>query len=329
MPKVNVMDILRFIKNWTLPLAMGTGAAVYLIFAFVPALDGAARFFAPICDAIMPLFMFLILFVTFCKVDFRALRPVAWHWWVTLFNLIFILICMGLVLGFHLHGDSLVLVEAILMCIISPGATASAVVTQKLGGSLEETTTHTFLSNFITVLLVPICFPMLEGGHNVSFLSAFLAILYKVAIILLLPMLLAYIVKHTPLLHRFHLWVISVRDLSFYLWAASLLIVTGTTVKNIVHAQTTPWLLLAIALLGLVLCVIQFAVGKYIGHFFHRVIEAGQALGQKNTAFAIWMAYTFLNPLSSVGPGCYILWQNIINSFEIWQKRKTDGLRPS
>ena len=318
------MDIVRFIKNWTLPLAMGIGALVYLIFAFVPQLDEAATFFAPICDTIMPLFMFLILFVTFCKVDFRALRPVAWHWWVLLFNFVFVLVCMGLVLGFHLQGDSLILVEAILMCIISPGATASAVVTQKLGGSLEETTTHTFLSNFVTVLLVPICFPMLEKGMDLSFLSAFFAILYKVAIVLLLPMLLAYIVKHTPALHRFHLWVISVKDLSYYLWAASLLIVTGTTVKNIVHAETTVTLLMAIGLLGLVLCVVQFPRRKLIAHYFKRVIEAGQAMGQKNTAFAIWMAYTFLNPLSSVGPGCYILWQNIINSFEIWQKRKAD-----
>lgn len=316
------MSLLTFVKNWTLPLAMATGAVVYLLFAFIPALEGAALFFAPIFDAILPLFMFLILFVTFCKVDFRALRPVGWHWWVMLFNLVFVLACMGLVLGFHLQGDALVLMEAILMCIIAPGATAAAVVTQKLGGSLEETTTHTFLSNFMTALLVPVFFPMIEKSSHMSFLSAFTTILYGVSIVLLLPMLLAFIVKHTKSLHRFHLWVISVRDLSYYLWACSLLIVTGTTVKNIVHAETSVWLLTGIATLGLVLCVIQFAVGKFIGHYFNRMIEAGQALGQKNTAFAIWMAYTYLNPLSSVGPGCYILWQNIINSIEIWQKQK-------
>ena len=33
----------------------------------------------------------------------------------------------------------------------------------------------------------------------------------------------------------------------------------------------------------------------------------GQALGQKNTVLAIWMAVTYLNPLSSVGPGSYCL----------------------
>ena len=299
---------------------MGTGAVAYLIFAFTPSLDGAADFFAPIFETILPMFMFLVLFVTFCKVDFRKLRPVPWHFWVGLFQILFIAVLMGLMLGFAMTGDSLILMEAILMCVISPCATAAAVVTQKLGGSLEQMTTYTFLSNFITALLVPVCFPLIEKGADMTFWAAFIKILHEVFIVLIVPMLLAYIVKHH--LHRLHEKIISVRDLSYYLWACSLMIVTGTTVKNIVHADTTVVLLLAIALLGLVMCVVQFAVGRFIGHYFNHTQESGQALGQKNTAFAIWMAYTYLNPLSSVGPGCYILWQNIINSIEIWQKRK-------
>ena len=298
---------------------MGTGAVAYLIFAFTPSLDGTAHFFAPIFESILPLFMFLVLFVTFCKVDFHKMRPVAWHFWVGLFQVIFISALMGLMLGFSMTGDSLVLLEAILMCVICPCATAAAVVTQKLGGSLEQMTTYTFLSNFITALLVPVCFPLIEKGADITFWAAFIKILHEVFIVLIVPMLLAYIVKHY--LHRLHTWVISIRDLSYYLWACSLMIVTGTTVKNIVNAETSIALLVAIALLGLVMCVIQFAVGRFIGHYFNHTQESGQALGQKNTAFAIWLSSTYLNPLSSVGPGCYILWQNIINSIEIWQKR--------
>jgi len=316
------MDIVRFIKDWTLPVSMGAGAVLYLVFGFTPQLDKAADFFAPIFDAILPLFMFLVLFVTFCKVDFHKLRPVAWHFWTGLFQVIFIGVLMGLILGFSMTGDSLILMEAILMCVISPCATAAAVVTQKLGGSLEQMTTYTFLSNFITALLVPVCFPLIEKGADMSFWDAFLKILHEVFIVLIVPMLLAYLVKHH--LHRLHQKIISIRDLSYYLWGCSLMIVTGTTVKNIVHADTTVVLLMAIALLGLVLCVVQFAVGRFIGHYFSHTQESGQALGQKNTAFAIWMAYTYLNPLSSVGPGCYILWQNVINSIEIWQKRKSE-----
>lgn len=319
------MNVIRFAKDWTLPVAMGLGAVLYLVFAFVPWLDSAALFFAPVMEAILPVFMFLVLFVTFCKVDFHQMRPVWWHAWVLLFNLLFVGIVMLIILvsQFSMNTQFLILMEALLMCIIAPCATATAVVTQKLGGNLEQTTTYTFLSNFLTVLLVPICFPMIEKDADVSFWAAFWKILYQVVTLLVVPMLLAYIVKHHA--RRLHQRIISIRDLSFYLWACSLMIVTGTTVKNIVHAQATVVFLTVIALLVLVLCVVQFAVGRFIGHYFGHAQEAGQALGQKNTAFAIWLSITYMNPLASVGPGCYILWQNIINSVEIWQHRITNS----
>lgn len=314
------MQIIRFIKNWTLPVAMLAGTVVYLVFAYVPELDGAANFFAPFSDSILPVFMFFILFVTFCKVDYKKLIPVKWHFWVGASQVAFAACLTAAILVFNLTGDRLIVVEAILTCIIGPCAAAAAVVTAKLGGSLEEMTTYVFISNFITAILIPICFPLIEKGEDMTFMAAFLKIMYEVCIVLLLPMLLAYIVKHG--FHRLHRRIISVNDLSYYLWGISLMIVTGTTLKNIVHADTTAGLLLTIAVTGLATCLVQFAIGRAIGSRFGSTINAGQALGQKNTAFAIWIAYSYLNPLSSVGPGCYILWQNIINSIEIWDFRR-------
>ena len=308
--------LLRFLKDWTLPVAMAVGTVVYLLFAFTPQLDGAGEFFGPIISDIFPLFMFLILFVTFCKVDFRRLRPVGWHLWVGAFQVAFVIMVVAAVLTFHIQGENLILLEALLTCIIGPCAAAAAVVTAKLGGDLEEMTTYTFLSNLLTAVMVPVCFPLIDPSVSMGFWHAFFLILYKVCLVLVVPMLLAYVVKHY--MHRLHQWVVGVKDLSFYLWGFSLTIVTGTTVKNIVHADTSVAFLVVIALSGLMVCLLQFAVGRYVGHFFHRTQEAGQALGQKNTVFAIWIAYTYLNPISSVGPGCYILWQNVINSIELW-----------
>jgi sodium bile acid symporter family protein len=300
-------------------VSIATGSFLYLLFAFIPALDGAANFFAPILDEALPLFMFLVLYVTFCKVDFRKLIPVGWHLWIALSQVLMVAVVIGAILIFHITGESLILLEALLVSIICPCASAAAVVTQKLGGNLEEMTTYTFLSNFLCALLIPVSFPLIESGAGITFWGAFIAILYKVCLVLIVPMLLAYITKHWHALCKFYQWVISVNNLSFYLWGCSLLIVSGTTVKNIVHAEVALSFLLLIAILALALCLIQFAIGRYIGHFFRSTINAGQALGQKNTAFAIWIASTYLNPLSTVGPGCYILWQNIINSVEIWQ----------
>ena len=316
-------QLIDFLRNWTLPVAIGSGIAAYMVFALIPQLDGAARFFAPIGERILPLFMFLILFVTFCKVDFRKLIPVRWMLWVTGVQVLFVALLTLLVIEYKLQGNSLIITEAIITCIISPTAAAAPVVTAKLGGNLEQMTTYTFVSNFVTALLIPVCFPLIDKAADVTFISAFLVILRQVCMVLVLPMALAFIVKH--FIKPLHRVIVSVKDLSYYMWGGSLFVVSGTTAKNIAHADTSLVFLLIIALLGLILCIVQFAVGRFIGHYSGNTVEAGQALGQKNTAFAIWIAYTYLNPLSSVGPGCYILWQNIINSVEIWLCRKRLG----
>lgn len=318
------MQILRFIKDWTLPVAIATGIIIYLVFALIPVLDGFATAVNPVFQQLLPVFMFLVLFVTFCKVDFHKLRPVAWHWWIGLFQVLTVGAIMALIICFNLTGENLILAEAVLTCIICPCASAAAVVTQKLGGNLEEMTTYTFISNFITALLIPICFPIIDKAADIHFFEAFALILYKVFTVLVVPMILAYIVKH----HAKNICqrIISIKDLSYYLWGCSLLIVSGTTMKNILHADTSITFLLIIAVSSLALCLFQFGCGRAIGSQFNQTINAGQALGQKNTAFAIWIASTYLSPLSSVGPGCYILWQNIINSWEIWEAQKTAKL---
>lgn len=69
------MQLIRLLKDWTLPVAIATGSIVYMIFALVPQLDTFATCAAPVFDALLPMFMFLVLFVTFCKVDSCRLPP--------------------------------------------------------------------------------------------------------------------------------------------------------------------------------------------------------------------------------------------------------------
>jgi BASS family bile acid:Na+ symporter len=63
-------------------------------------------------------------------------------------------------------------------------------------------------------------------------------------------------------------------------------------------------------------------MGRWIGCQLGDEIDGGQASFQKNTALSIWVAYTYLNPVASVGAGCYVLWQNIVNSLELYEYRK-------
>lgn len=316
------MDIIRFFKNWTLAIAIALGAAVYFIFANIPILYGIGAAISPTLNAILPITLFLVLFVTFCKVDYRKLKPVKWHFWSIVVQLLFVILLLLPVLVFHFSTPFSILFQGLIACAIGPGASAAAVVTQKLGGKLEEMTTFTFISNFVAAFTIPLCFPLIGQGVHIAFMDTFSKILYDVCVVLLMPILFAYVVKHY--FHRFHRWIIGIKDLSYYLWALSLVIVSGTTVKNIVHAETTPLFLELMGFASLLLCIILFAVGRTVGRHFNSTIEFGQAQGQKNTVFAIWVAYSYLNPIASIGPGCYVLWQNIINSVEIWAYRKKD-----
>jgi hypothetical protein len=42
----------------------------------------------------------------------------------------------------------------------------------------------------------------------------------------------------------------------------------------------------------------------------------------EKTALSIWVAYTYLIPMASVGAGCYVPWQNIVKSIELWEFRR-------
>ena len=74
------------------------------------------------------------------------------------------------------------------------------------------------------------------------------------------------------------------------------------------------------AAVSFVICLLQFAVGRWLGRKYGDTVAGGQSLGQKNTVLAVWMSQAFLNPLSSVAPTAYIVWQNFVNSYQIYRK---------
>ncbi len=311
--------MLRFLKDWTLPVAIAVGSLLYLLFAYLPALNEMAIVLGPVFETLLPASIFLTLFITFSKVDFHLMKIQRWHIAILAAQLLLVLIFTLAALAVDNQQTKLIL-EAILICIIAPCASASPVVTAKLGGDLTQMTSFVLLSSVVVSLLIPAIFPLLEPGHNVTFISAFLTILHRLAVVLLLPLVLGAIVRHwvKPLYE----WFVRTPDLGFYCWSFSLAITSGITMKNILHSGAGLILLVAIAVLTLSTSLVQFRLGRRIGNIYHEHICTGQAMFQKNTGLAIWIAYVYLTPVASIGAGCYVLWQNIINSYELWQHRK-------
>ena len=311
--------IITFLKNWTLPVSMISGALAYYICRQLP-LSYEVKFdILTVIEILQPVLLFLMLFVAFCKIKPTDLKPHRWHLWLLLTQcLLFAAACAALWL--YPSTDLRVIIEGFMLAIICPTATACAVVTQKLGGDSAATTSYTIIINMVVALLCPLLLPVAHPQEGLTFFPAFMVIIHKVFPLLIVPLFLAWFVRY--LMPSFHKRIVATKDLAFYMWAVSLAIAIAVTCKALAHSHESMWNVGGIAVVTLVACLFQFSFGKWIGSHYGKRMEAGQALGQKNTVFIIWLGYTFLSPITAAAGGFYSVWHNLVNSWQLYKKRK-------
>ena len=312
--------MLRILKNWTLPISMLTGVVMYFVYTGIHALDGTHQAVSRFIEVFQPLLLFTMLFVSFCKVSPRELKPR--RWMLKLLTVqVLSFVGMGLFIILFPQIPGRVVIESAMICMICPTATAASVVTAKLQGNPSLVVSYTCLINLAASVAIPSVVSFLhEGRAELGFIESFALIMGKVFPLLILPLLSAWFVRY--MMPRFHRRILACKNLAFNLWAVALTLAIGITVKAIVHSHESLLMLTFVALASLVTCVLQFYLGHSIGLHHHEAVAGTQSLGQKNTIFAIWMGYTFMNPVTAMAGGFYSVWHNIINSWQLWQMRK-------
>lgn len=319
------MKLWNFFRKFALPCSLVMGTVGYLIFANVPFLEPLGETVGPYLIDMMPVVMFALLYVTFCKIEIKEMKPQGWHFILQLIRTSLALLMVVLIFEFGSNPNVKLVIEGAFICFICPTAAAVAVVTEKLGGSIGSLTTYTVIANIFTMVIIPSLFPMVEKGADVSFLYMSMMVFRNVTTVLVVPLFLALLSrKYLP---KFVDKVKSVKDLGFYMWCFNLTILMGETVRNLLHATVSGWTLALLLIVPLFVCLIQFTIGKAVGSHYNARISAGQALGQKNTVVGIWLTLTFLNPLAAVAPGAYVVWQNLVNGWQLWYKEKYGKLR--
>jgi BASS family bile acid:Na+ symporter len=314
----------KFLRDWALIIGMIVGASLYLVYHAIPALHPAGPVLERIVKKVQPLLLFAMLFLSFVKIEPRQMRPHKWMLWLLLFQCLSF-VALALLLVFVPQISFYYGIEAAMLCLICPTATACAVVTGKLGGNMAGVVTYTVVINLAVAVLVPLMVPLIHPMEGLSFGEAFAAILAKVFPLLILPALLAWLVRY--LLPGVHAWLLKYTGLSFYIWAVSLTLAILMSTRAIVQNESGVSVLWETGIASLLACVLQFWLGRRIGRRYQCPISAGQALGQKNTVFGIWMGYTFLSPVVSVAGGFYSIWHNVYNTWQLYRKRKADEAR--
>lgn len=312
------ITIRQFLRDWSLPIAMIAGVVAYLLYVNIPLFNSTHAVAARVVGVVQPLLIFSMLFVTFCKVRYNELMPCRWHFILLIIQLfLFAGIALFIATFRGISPACRVLLEAALLCLMCPTATAAAVITAKLGGSAASLITYTMLINVSVALFAPAFITLSHPVEGVSLLSSFLLIMGKVFPLLLFPLLCAELLR--KLMPRLHNWfVVKGRNLPFYLWLVALSLAIAMTARAIAHSDLSLLVMAGIAVVSLVCCLAQFAIGRAVAARYGERITGGQAMGQKNTVFAIWFAYTFLTPVTAIAGGFYSLWHNIVNTRQLY-----------
>ncbi len=309
--------LVRILRENALVVAMFIGALSY-------------KWLSPLAF-LSPYLIFLMLFFTFCKVNPTKLRLRTWHVLLLAFQLV-----ISLLIFFALRPFDLILAQGVMLCVFMPTATAAAVITGKLGGSISELTTYTLLTNLLIAVLAPALFPLINPEATVGFWEGTCYILHSTFYILILPFLLAWVLRiiYKKSTNKEFTLGKTLAAMPFYVWVFALTILIANTVHSLVYDEYEPLAVVGMAIGSLLACILQFYVGKKIGKHYDTEqtaakelsiinyplsITVGQALGQKNTMLAIWLAQAYLIPISSFAPASYVIFQNLFNA---WQLRK-------
>lgn len=295
------------LKPWMMPIAIVLGMLFHNVI-------NAIGFLAPYL-------IFAMLFVTFCKVKPREIRFEGFIW-----KLAAVQIIGALAIYFALLPLGSELAQGIFICIFCPTATAAPVITSMLGASPAKVVSYSLVSNLLVAVLAPLLFQWMypASGAGETFISGLAAISIKVVPLIVLPMLAAFLLMF--LAPKAHGYIARKQAVSFYLWCLSLIIVIGKAV-NFVMAEPVSAipLMIVMALVAGLACGILFIIGRKIGAPYCEKVICAQSLAQKNTVLAIWMALTYLSPISSVAPAAYIVWQNTVNAMQIYFKTRKEA----
>ena len=310
---------LAFLRRWMLPLAMSMGVAIFLVLHYVPSLDETG--YIAFARKWQPVLIGVMLFLQLNAVAPSDLRFRRWHF--RLLAVQAVLFTVFAFLAVHTHEMGVrILLESAMLCFICPTAAAAGVITSRIGGDLPAVITYTVLSDTLASVLIPLMVPFVNPAGDAGFLVTFWGVIKEVFSILVLPTLLAWLIRYAvPSLQA---WLEKLAGWAFYAWSIGLIFALSLATSALIESGIGWLLTVLIGLVSLVCCLAQFGIGRTLAKGYGRVesISAGQSLGQKNTGFIIWLGLSYMTPVTSVAGGLYAIWHNLVNSYELYQAEK-------
>lgn len=257
-------------------------------------------------------FLMLLLFFSFLDINVNKNIINKTH-----FYILSIIIFTSITFFYIAKIFDLQLAQAIFITSIAPTAIAAPVIISLRKRNIEFVMFSLLLNNIVISLLIPFLFPLITNSGKVIKVND---VLIPILVTISIPLLFSQAIKF--ILPKFWKFLVDWKDSSYYILIANIYIAVSdasTFIRNETSENLS--IVFIIAVSSGLLCLFYFSLGYFIGGKNFSA-EASQSLGQKNNAFTIWLALTYLSPIVALGPVFYVLYQNIYISWVLYKSNK-------
>lgn len=208
------------------------------------------------------------------------------------------------------------LAQTVFITSIAPTAIAAPVIISLRKRNIEFVMFSLLLNNIVISILIPFLLPLVSSSNSLVKNSD---VLFPVLITISIPLFFSQLIK--VVLPTIWQKLVEWKDASYYILLINIYIAVSDATTYIRNENNNLPFVFIIAFSSMLLCILFFTLGWIIGGKDFSA-EASQSLGQKNNAFTIWLALTYLSPLVALGPVFYVLYQNIYISFVLYKSNK-------
>lgn len=220
--------------------------------------------------------------------------------------------------GLIMHWDRQIAIVAFLIAS-TPTATAAPVIVGLLDRDVDYVVASVVITNCVVALVIPFILPRV--AYIDGSISS-LVILQATSMVVSLPLMASVLIRWTS--KRLTRLLSSRQSVPFLIWLIVIYLATARASFYLSESSASHWMVFFIACVALVLCLVNFLIGRGIGGQRYGV-EAGQSMGQKNTMLMTWIALECVSPMAALGPIFYLVYQNIYNSILIGKESRVSS----
>ncbi len=256
--------------------------------------------------------LMLMVFSSCLSLSFRDLKLRYEHFRVTAVNLLLGIVPWGLCRW--LFPEQPYLAATAFWVGIAPTAAAAPAMVSFLNGRTGFALTGFVFDTCCVALALLLLLPVAVGEFSAAFV---MQVGQTLGWVLLVPFGAAMAVRRLKpdigALSRRLRWAV------LLLWSGALFVLAATARQYFAdHPETSVMAFWATAGLSLVMCILNFSIGRQLSAGRYRR-ECSQLLGQKNTSLMICLALQFAGAMAALGPVFYILWHNTWNAWQMYR----------